>query len=79
MIHEADKNLKSLWRARFNSLPIESRRQLKAALWDLHRDSAIRADAQWKKHKAPMALYWRVVSVYSGHLARAIDLRRAPA
>jgi hypothetical protein len=37
---------------------------------------AIRADAQaraaecWRKHKAPMACYWKAVAVYAGHAAR---------
>lgn len=27
---------------------------------------------QWGRHKAPMALYWKVVGVYAGHIARAL-------
>ena len=35
-------------------------------------DALARAELQWKRHKAPMALYWKVGGVYAGHLARAI-------
>lgn len=74
MIREADKTLKSAWRHRFLSLPMEARSVLRSALMDLREDALARAEHCWKKHKAPMALYWKVVGVYSGHLARAIQL-----
>ena len=72
MIHEADKTLKEKWLVRFNTLPPDSKLQLKYALQDLHEDALKRAEYCWKKHKAPMALYWKVVGVYAGHLQRAI-------
>lgn len=31
-----------------------------------------KADDSWRRHKAPMALYWKAVSVYSGHIAKAL-------
>lgn len=72
MIHEADKALKQKWRARFASLSVDARRELREALMDLRADALSRAQEQWRRHKAPMALYWKVVGVYAGHLARAV-------
>lgn len=72
MIREADKTLRAEWLAIFNALPIEARVALKAALQSLHKDALQKASYSWKKHKAPMALYWKVVGVYAGHIARAI-------
>ena len=72
MIHQADKQLKERWRERFQTLPADSRAALRDALLDLRGDAAQRANHCWRKHKAPMALYWKVVSVYAGHLARAL-------
>ena len=73
MIHDADKTLKSQWLRRFQCLPPEAKFQLKRALQDLREDALKRAEHSWRKHKAPMALYWKVVGVYAGHLARAIN------
>lgn len=81
MIRNADRQLKSLWQARFASLPAPARAALRAALLDLRSDALARAEAQWRRHKAPMAVYWKVVGVYAGHLARAIpsaDIPRHP-
>ena len=72
MIHKADKELKAQWADLFNSLPLDSRIALKTALKMLHESSLEKANHCWLKHKAPMALYHKVVGVYSGHLARAI-------
>lgn len=41
-------------------------------LADLAKDASARAKHAWKTHKAPMALYWKVVAVYARHLSRAI-------
>lgn len=72
-IHAGDIQLKAAWRERFHALPVEAQRALKAALLDLRTDALARAALSWKRHKAPMALYWKVVGVYAGHLARAIQ------
>lgn len=73
MIREADKGLKAAWRARFAGLPPEARAALRGALKDLRADALARAQHQWSRHKAPMAVYWKVVGVYAGHLARALS------
>lgn len=39
-------------------------------LRDLSEDARRRAAESWKSHKAPMALYWKVVAVYARHLAQ---------
>ena len=42
---------------------------------DIRQDAKNRAESCWRKHKAPMALYWKVLAVYSGHLARMLRER----
>ncbi len=54
------------------SLPDEPRLVLADLLQDLALDSRRRAEASWKSHKAPMAAYWKAVSVYAGHIRRAL-------
>jgi hypothetical protein len=58
------------------SLQEPARALLAEVLTELARDAADRARASWRSHKAPMACYWKIVSVYARHLARA--LRQAP-
>lgn len=72
MIHKSDMELKERWKQRFQQLPHDSKIALKSALLELRIDALERSKHCWKKHKAPMALYWKVVGVYSGHLARSI-------
>lgn len=72
MIHNTDKQLKENWKGRFNTLPPDARQALRDSLMDLRADALTRSQHCWKKHKAPMALYWKVVGVYAGHLAKAI-------
>lgn len=74
MIREGDKQLKQEWQRRFASLPLSARYELHCALLALRADAHKRAEHCWKKHKAPMALYWKVVGVYAGHLARSINV-----
>ena len=71
-IHSADRLLRRLWADRFAELPPGARQALADALTDLRRDARKRAELQWRRNKAPMAFYWRVVAVYAGHLARAV-------
>ena len=71
-IHRADTELKRTWWARFQALPPSARHALRAALLDLRKDALYRAELQWRRHKAPMACYWKAVGVYAGHLARAL-------
>lgn len=72
MIHQADKQLKTDWLKVFSDLPEDSKSALRAALISLRADALIRSQHCWKKHKAPMALYWKVVGVYAGHLSKSL-------
>lgn len=71
-IRKRDIELKAAWRSRFANLNPESRKALREVLLDLRRDALRRANLQWKRHKAPMAYYWKVVGVYAGHIAREL-------
>jgi hypothetical protein len=52
--------------------PADVRQLLRDLLLDLAADARVRAAECWRRHKAPMACYWKAVSVYSGHLARVL-------
>ena len=71
-IHRADADLKHAWLARFQALPPSARHALREALLDLRKDAQLRAEIQWRRHKAPMACYWRADGVYAGHIARTL-------
>lgn len=53
-------------------LPRETRIAMIALLRDIAKDARERAEQCWRKHKAPMAAYWKAVSVYAGHTAKAL-------
>ena len=53
-------------------LPPETREHLRLLLLELAADAGGRAQACWRSHKAPMAAYWKAVSVYARHIARAV-------
>ncbi len=53
-------------------LPEEPRRALAALLGELALDARERAEESWRRRKGPMAVYWRAVSVYAGHIRRAL-------
>jgi len=57
---------------RLRDLPPESRDALAAVLLELGDQAAEKAELSWRKHKAPMAAYWKAASVYSRHIARAL-------
>lgn len=52
------------------ALPAESRAALRRLLLDMADDARARAEQCWRKHKAPMAAYWKAVAVYAKHAAR---------
>lgn len=64
--------------AALRALDPSTRAMIAAALREIQTDARERADKCWKTHKAPMALYWKAVGVYAGHLARALT-RKAEA
>ncbi len=58
-------------------LPADQQAALRAVLIDLARDASERADKCWRKHKPPMAAYWKAVAVYAKHTARALSAPHA--
>jgi hypothetical protein len=55
------------------ALSPDVRQCMATALRDIQRDARDRAEKCWTTHKAPMALYWKAVGVYAGHIARAVQ------
>ena len=47
-----------------------SRSKLRALFLAIRRQAHATADKAWETRKAPMASYWRVVGVLSGHIGR---------
>ena len=58
------------------AMPAEVREALAVVLIALANDAATRAHHAWRRHKAPMAAYWKAVAVYARHTARAIRTPR---
>jgi len=54
------------------TLPPEAREALRAALQAVSKVSRDRGNDAWRRHKAPMAAYWKAKAVDAMHLARAI-------
>lgn len=50
----------------------EARSGLEKALLGLSRDFRNRGNEAWRKHKAPIAAYWKSNAVHARHLALAI-------
>lgn len=63
---------------RLAALDPASRAALRAVLEDLRRDAHARAETSWKRRKGPLAMYWRAVGVYAGHLSRVLRDRKDP-
>lgn len=57
---------------KIQKLPAPVRQVLRDLFMELRRDAQTKADECWRKHKAPMAVYWKACAVYSGHIARAL-------
>jgi hypothetical protein len=57
---------------RLQALPDDSKAALRAVLIELRDDCRARADECWRKHKAPMACYWKACGVYLNHLQRTL-------
>lgn len=54
------------------NLPKSVREPLRQILRELALEACTKAERSWKRRKGPMAAYWRSVSVYAGHIARAL-------
>jgi hypothetical protein len=57
---------------RIEELSPLNRAALRGVLLDIAQDARERANECWRKHKAPMAAYWKAVSVYAGHIAKVL-------
>lgn len=57
---------------RVAELPPEARAALKALLIEIRNDCRSNAAESWRKHKAPMAAYWKAQGVYANHAQRLI-------
>jgi hypothetical protein len=56
--------------AAIQALPDEARGALRAVLLDLRRESADKAQTEWKRNKGMTAAYWKAVSIYAGHISK---------
>lgn len=56
------------------ALDPEQRAALTTILKALATNSRAKADASWTSHKGPMALYWKTLSVYARHIAKALSI-----
>jgi hypothetical protein len=57
---------------RLSGLPPEAQIALKALLLEIRNDCRVRAEECWRKHKAPMAAYWKAAGVYANHTQRLL-------
>lgn len=56
----------------------ETRALLRRLLLDLSVDAKDKAERAWRRHKGPMAAYWRSVAVYARHIAAALRRAKEP-
>lgn len=64
--------LRPLVARRIGDLPEPMRQELVPLLKELSADARGRTEASWGSQKAPMAVYWKAVSVYAMHLSRIV-------
>lgn len=57
---------------RLAELSPEAQAALKQLLVEIRNDCRVRAEECWRKHKAPMAAYWKAVGVYANHTSRLL-------
>ena len=55
--------------AELAALSAEQREPMRRLLQQLSADCRQRAAEAWRKHKAPMAAYWKAQAVYARHAA----------
>lgn len=53
-------------------LTYDERSRVRRVMLAIRDDARVRAAECWRKHKAPMACYWKAVSVYANHIARVL-------
>lgn len=57
--------------AALGSLDEAQREGLRTVLLAIQAEARPLADKSWTRGKGPMAVYWKAVGVYAGHIARA--------
>lgn len=57
---------------KLRQLPPDARAALGELLAEISQDARTRAEQSWRKHKGPMAAYWKAVAVYSRHARIAL-------
>lgn len=65
--------------AKLAALPPEAREALREVLLELRIDAQANAEYSWRRHKAPIAAYWKALSTYCGHFARLLRPPKPPA
>lgn len=55
--------------AKIAALPPETKKVLRELLLELKAHCRENAEVCWRKSKPPMAMYWKAMSVWIGHLA----------
>lgn len=50
----------------------DERSRVRRVVIAIRDDARERAAECWRRHKAPMAVYWKCVSVYCNHIARVL-------
>jgi hypothetical protein len=58
--------------ARALEMPDAARDWLIEFLGDIRSDALVKAVKSWESYKAPSAMYWRIVAVYAGHIAKVL-------
>lgn len=54
------------------AMPPEARRWLLQFLQEVRNEARDRAAESLRRHKAPLYLYWKVIQVWSGHMAKVL-------
>lgn len=54
-------------------LPEPDRRRIEAVMRELRDQANSEAEKAWRRHKGPMAAYWRAVATYARHVAHALS------
>lgn len=57
---------------RFQRLPEPAQAALKDFVGWLYQHAREKAEASWRRSKAPMAVYWKAVAAWSYHIRRIL-------
>jgi len=63
--------------AKLQRMPPPVREALVQVLMEIRKEAHANAEKCWRRHKSPMAAYWKVVAVYAGHIARTLRPRQS--